>query len=39
MADLKNKQCEGFDRIPLCLFVDAAEMLLPPCPPFLVRST
>ena len=27
MVDLKNKKCEGFDRIPLCLIVDAGEIL------------
>ena len=30
MSDLKNKKCEGFDRIPLCVLSDARETLLPP---------
>ena len=30
MSELKNKKCEGFDRIPVCMIYDARELLLPP---------
>ena len=30
LSDLKNKKCEGFDRIPVCMILDARETLLPP---------
>ena len=30
MSELKNKKCEGFDRIPVCMIYDARDMLLPP---------
>ena len=29
MSELKNKKCEGFDRIPVCMIYDARELLLP----------
>ena len=28
--ELKNKKCEGFDRIPVCMLIDARVKLLPP---------
>ena len=28
--ELKNKRCEGFDRIPVCMLLDARVKLLPP---------
>ena len=30
MNELKNKKCEGFDRIPVCILFDARVELLPP---------
>ena len=30
LLSLKSKKCEGFDRIPVCVLVDAEELLLPP---------
>ena len=30
MLELKDKKCEGFDRIPLCVIHDARDILLPP---------
>ena len=30
ILSLKSKKCEGFDRIPVCILVDAEELLLPP---------
>ena len=30
MDELKNKKCEGFDRIPVCIILDARVKLLPP---------
>ena len=30
LSELKNKKCEGFDRIPVCMLLDARETLLPP---------
>ena len=30
MSDLKNKKCEGFDRIPVSTMFDAHELLLNP---------
>ena len=30
LSELKNKKCEGFDRIPLCMLLDARVALLPP---------
>ena len=30
ILSLKPKKCEGFDRIPVCILVDAVELLLPP---------
>ena len=30
MSDLKNKKCEGYDRIPLCALFGAHGVLLPP---------
>ena len=30
ITDLKNKKCEGFDRIPVCLILDSSELLLKP---------
>ena len=30
ILSLKPKKCEGFDRIPVCVLVDAVETLLPP---------
>ena len=30
MSELKNKKCEGFDRIPACVLLDAKDTLLPP---------
>ena len=32
LSELKNKKCEGFDRIPLCMLPDARVKLLPPRP-------
>ena len=29
-SDLKNKKCDGFNRIPLCVILDACDMLLLP---------
>ena len=29
-ADLKNKKCEGYDRIPVCTLLDACKPLLNP---------
>ena len=30
LSELKNKKCEGFDRIPVCMLFDARSTLLPP---------
>ena len=30
LVSLKNKRCEGFDRIPVCIFTDARDILLDP---------
>ena len=30
LNELKNKKCEGFDRIPVCMLLDARVKLLPP---------
>ena len=30
LSELKNKKCEGFDRIPACTLLDAHVPLLPP---------
>ena len=30
MSELKDKKCEGFHRIPLCIVNDACDVLLPP---------
>ena len=30
MSDLKNKKCEGFDRIPVCMILNARDTPLPP---------
>ena len=30
MADLNSKKCEGYDRIPVCMLIDAREILLHP---------
>ena len=30
LSELKNKKCEGFDRIPACTLLDARVPLLPP---------
>ena len=30
MSELKNKKCEGFDRIPVCMLLDARESLIAP---------
>ena len=32
LDELKNKKCEGFDRIPVCIILDAQVKLLPPLP-------
>ena len=29
MNELKNKKCEGFDRIPVCIILDSRRVLLP----------
>ena len=30
LDELKNKKCEGFNRIPVCIIRDACNFLLPP---------
>ena len=30
LGELKNKKCEGFDRIPVCMLLDASVKILPP---------
>ena len=30
LDELKNKKCEGFNRIPVCMLLDARVKLLPP---------
>ena len=30
LSEIKNKKCEGFDRIPACVLFDASSVLLPP---------
>ena len=30
LSELKNKKCEGFDRIPVCMLLDARVTILPP---------
>ena len=30
LGELKNKKCEGFDRIPVCMLLDANVKILPP---------
>ena len=29
IKDLKNKKCEGYDRIPLCMLIDSRDVILP----------
>ena len=30
LGELKNKKCEGFNRIPVCMLLDAKVKILPP---------
>ena len=37
LDELKNKKCEGFNRIPVCMLLDAHVKLLPPLLCFFVK--
>ena len=39
MSQLKNKKCEGYDRIPVCCLLDARHALIEPIAAFLAKFT